>query len=58
MKRPRLSFAFGALFLACFLAALGLPQALAQGQDGDQPGYVPGADEEELDPKWQKTVEF
>ena len=26
--------------------------------DGDQPGYVPSADEEQLDPKWEKTVVF
>ncbi|MCZ7643311.1 MAG: L,D-transpeptidase [Pseudorhodoplanes sp.] len=35
-----------------------MSHALAQGQDGDQPGYVPSADEEELDPRWQKTVVF
>ncbi len=33
--------------------------AQAQGTDpGDQPGYVPDASEEELDPKFQRTVVF
>src|SRR6185437_2396889 len=36
-----------------------VPHALAQSTfDGDQPGYVPKEDEEQLDPKWQKTVVF
>jgi lipoprotein-anchoring transpeptidase ErfK/SrfK len=36
-----------------------VPRALAQSTfDGDQPGYVPKEDEEQLDPKWQKTVVF
>jgi lipoprotein-anchoring transpeptidase ErfK/SrfK len=35
------------------------PQAFAQGRDGgDQPGYVPNTEDEQLDPKWQKTVVF
>ena len=35
------------------------PQALAQGRDaGDQPGHIPNSDDEQLDPKWQKTVVF
>jgi lipoprotein-anchoring transpeptidase ErfK/SrfK len=34
-------------------------QAPAQGRDvGDQPGHVPNATDEQLDPKWQKTVVF
>jgi len=50
-----------------FLSALSLivltfalaPHAFAQsGADGDQPGYVPNADEEQLDPMWEKTVVF
>jgi lipoprotein-anchoring transpeptidase ErfK/SrfK len=50
------------LFLALAVAVLSLsalPRALAQiGTDGDQPGYVPSPDEEQLDPKWEKTVVF
>jgi len=49
-------------FLAFAIALLSLsapPRALAQvGSDGDQPGYVPTPDEEQLDPKWEKTVVF
>ena len=41
------------------LLVLASPQAFAQGRDGgDQPGYVPNTDDEQLDPKWQKTVVF
>ncbi len=41
------------------LTSLAAPHALAQSLDpGDQPGYVPSSDEEQLDPKWQKTVVF
>jgi lipoprotein-anchoring transpeptidase ErfK/SrfK len=36
-----------------------LSPARAQGQDaGDQPGYIPNAEEEQLDPKFQRTVVF
>jgi lipoprotein-anchoring transpeptidase ErfK/SrfK len=50
---PRLIFALS-LFLSLFAAA---PSAWAQNPaDGDQPGYVPNSDDEQLDPKWQKTV--
>jgi lipoprotein-anchoring transpeptidase ErfK/SrfK len=46
-------------FLAVLLSVLAVPRAWAQaGRDGDQPGYVPSADEEQLDPKWEKTVVF
>jgi lipoprotein-anchoring transpeptidase ErfK/SrfK len=48
------------LFLALILLTLFLaPQAQAQfrGED-EQPGYVPNSDEEQLDPRWQKTVVF
>src|SRR5262249_60993069 len=46
-----LKFALVALFVS--------PQAFAQGRDaGDQPGYVPNAADEQLDPKWQKAVVF
>jgi lipoprotein-anchoring transpeptidase ErfK/SrfK len=46
-------------FLAVLLSVLAAPRAWAQsGSDGDQPGYVPSADEEQLDPKWEKTVVF
>jgi lipoprotein-anchoring transpeptidase ErfK/SrfK len=42
-----------------FLTILTVPQAQAQfrGED-EQPGYVPSAEEEQLDPKWEKTVVF
>ena len=42
------------------LALLVSPQAFAQGRTdgGDQPGYVPNEADEQLDPKWQKTVVF
>jgi lipoprotein-anchoring transpeptidase ErfK/SrfK len=50
------------LFLCIKLALLALlaaPQAFAQGRDvGDQPGYVPDQNDEQLDPKWQKAVVF
>ena len=47
-------------FLTALLTVLAAPHAQAQvgGGDGDQPGYVPNADDEQLDPKWQKTVVF
>jgi lipoprotein-anchoring transpeptidase ErfK/SrfK len=41
------------------LAGLAGSQALAQGRDpGDQPGHIANAADEQLDPKWQKTVVF
>jgi lipoprotein-anchoring transpeptidase ErfK/SrfK len=41
------------------LTSLMAPHAFAQSSDpGDQPGYVPSSEEEQLDPKWQKTVVF
>jgi lipoprotein-anchoring transpeptidase ErfK/SrfK len=53
------------LFRLCFTIAIGLfalltgPSAFAQGRDvGDQPGLIANPDEEQLDPKWQKTVVF
>jgi len=47
------------LFLTALLAVLAAPHAQAQiGGDGDQPGYVPNVDEEQLDPRWEKTVVF
>jgi len=40
-------------------AALAAPDAFAQGRDvGDQPGLIASPDDEQLDPKWQKTVVF
>ena len=46
-------------FLAALLTVLAVPHAQAQiGGDGDQPGYVPNTDEEQLDPRWEKTVVF
>jgi lipoprotein-anchoring transpeptidase ErfK/SrfK len=53
------------LIRLCFTIAVGLfalltgPNAFAQGRDvGDQPGLIANPDEEQLDPKWQKTVVF
>lgn len=45
--------------LQLLLAALGSTAAHAQNAiDNEQPGYVPDSDEEQLDPKWQKTNVF
>ena len=50
------------LFLALqitIIAALTGSQASAQGRDpGDQPGHIPNANDEQLDPKWHRTVVF
>ena len=41
------------------IVSLPTSRAVAQGRDGgDQPGYVPSAHDEELDPKWRRTVVF
>jgi lipoprotein-anchoring transpeptidase ErfK/SrfK len=41
------------------LIVIAAPNARAQnGTDTEQPGYVPNADEEQLDPRWEKTVVF
>ena len=56
MPFARLIFAFA---LVVLLSVVASPRAFAQiGSDGDQPGYVPSTDEEQLDPKWEKTVVF
>ena len=40
-------------------AELAASNAFAQGRDvGDQPGVIANPDDEQLDPKWQKTVVF
>jgi lipoprotein-anchoring transpeptidase ErfK/SrfK len=55
MPLARLFFTLQIVLLTSFAA----PHALAQSQDaGDQPGYVPSTDEEQLDPRWEKTVVF
>src|SRR5262245_36757545 len=47
------------LILVTLFTALSTPHALAQSRDGgDQPGYVPNPQDEQLDPRWQKTVVF
>ena len=54
------------LFRLCFAIAIGLfalfaaPDAFAQANRNgdDQPGLVANPDDEQLDPKWQKTVVF
>jgi lipoprotein-anchoring transpeptidase ErfK/SrfK len=54
MMLLRLCFA-----IATLVTMLAAPAAFAQGRvDGDQPGYEPNAQEEQLDPKFQKTVVF
>jgi lipoprotein-anchoring transpeptidase ErfK/SrfK len=45
------------------IAALAGSQACAQAwspvrDPGDQPGHVPNSNDEQLDPRWQKTVVF
>ena len=51
----RLCFTIAISLFALFAA----PNAFAQGRDvGDQPGMIANPDEEQLDPKWQKTVVF
>ena len=55
MMLIRLCFAVAAVALL----AMPAPSALAQGRDvGDQPGYIANPRDEQLDPKWQKTVVF
>jgi lipoprotein-anchoring transpeptidase ErfK/SrfK len=55
MPLIRLFFALQVVFAVSLMA----PRALAQApQDVDQPGYVPAPAEEQLDPKWEKTVVF
>ncbi len=55
---PRYRLLFLTLAIA-FITGSVPPRALAQiGSDGDKPGYVPTPDEEQLDPKWEKTVVF
>jgi lipoprotein-anchoring transpeptidase ErfK/SrfK len=54
MTRIRLCLAVA----MCLFATLAAPHAFAQSRGDDQPGYVPNPDDEQLDPKWQKTVVF
>jgi lipoprotein-anchoring transpeptidase ErfK/SrfK len=57
MMLMRLCFAFTVALL--LVASHAIPPAYAQSRDGgDQPGYVPSADEEQLDPRYQRTVVF
>jgi len=47
------------MLLIALIASLSMSHALAQSRDGgDQPGYVPNPQDEQLDPRWQKTVVF
>jgi len=52
------------LSCAAAFAAIAVPPAIAQGRyptqyvDGDQPGYVPSAAEEELPPEFKRTTVF
>jgi lipoprotein-anchoring transpeptidase ErfK/SrfK len=56
-QTPMIRFLFALqLVLLTFTAA---PHAFAQNRgDGDYPGYVPTESDEQLDPKWQRTVVF
>jgi lipoprotein-anchoring transpeptidase ErfK/SrfK len=55
MTLIRLCFAIALVMFA----ALAAPDAFAQSRDGgDQPGLIASPDDEQLDPKWQKTVVF
>jgi lipoprotein-anchoring transpeptidase ErfK/SrfK len=47
-------------FVAAIVAALSAPSAFAQANRNgdDQPGLIANPDDEQLDPKWQKTVVF
>jgi lipoprotein-anchoring transpeptidase ErfK/SrfK len=57
MKLIRLGVAFATAFALHMLPPVSAAQA--QGRDvGDQPGYEPTQAEEQLDPKFQKTVVF
>ena len=57
MTLIRLCFTL-AIVMAASLA-MSMPQAFAQGRvDGDQPGYEPTREEEQADPKFQRTVVF
>jgi len=55
MTLIRLCFAIAVSVFALLVA----PNAFAQSRDvGDQPGVIANPDDEQLDPKWQKTVVF
>jgi lipoprotein-anchoring transpeptidase ErfK/SrfK len=55
MTLIRLYFTLAVALFASFLA----PSAFAQGREVvDQPGLIASPDDEQLDPKWQKTVVF
>jgi lipoprotein-anchoring transpeptidase ErfK/SrfK len=57
MTLVRFGYAFATLLLASLVAPTST--ALAQSRDaGDQPGLIATPDDEQLDPKWQKTVVF
>jgi lipoprotein-anchoring transpeptidase ErfK/SrfK len=56
MMLIRLSFTIAIGFFALFAAPDAFAQANRNGDD--QPGLIANADDEQLDPKWQKTVVF
>jgi lipoprotein-anchoring transpeptidase ErfK/SrfK len=61
MRSLSMPLRYRLFFLTFAIAVLSLsapPRALAQTGSDEQPGYVPNADEEQLDPKWEKTVVF
>jgi lipoprotein-anchoring transpeptidase ErfK/SrfK len=55
MRLTRLLFVFTILLTASLTASHVLAQSP---RDVDQPGYIPPPEEEQLDPKWEKTVVF
>jgi lipoprotein-anchoring transpeptidase ErfK/SrfK len=54
---PRFRFSFALLLALLTMLATSQARAQFRGED-EQPGYIPRADEEQLDPKWEKTVVF
>jgi lipoprotein-anchoring transpeptidase ErfK/SrfK len=57
LRSPSLRILLGLAIAA--MATLGSSRTFAQGSDpGDRPGYIPSAQEEELEPQFKRTVVF
>ncbi len=54
----RFIFAIPAILLMALAAPAHAQYQNAQQDPGDQPGYIPPAADEQLDPRWEKTVVF
>jgi lipoprotein-anchoring transpeptidase ErfK/SrfK len=54
----RFIFAIPAILLMALAAPAHAQYRNAQQDPGDQPGYIPPAADEQLDPRWEKTVVF